>query len=106
VSQFLQRYFAAIDTLGLCLFAALPPLDMPELQKHLIDCVSAVLDESLGEQYLMRLGGMVNEEEHKFNKAAGLSRMNDRLPTFFKTEALSPGGNLFDVSDDELDTVH
>ncbi|MCP4992501.1 MAG: aldehyde ferredoxin oxidoreductase, partial [Gammaproteobacteria bacterium] len=36
VSQFLQYYFAAIDTLGLCLFAALPPLDMPELQKHLI----------------------------------------------------------------------
>lgn len=25
VSQFLQRYFAAIDTLGICLFAALPP---------------------------------------------------------------------------------
>ena len=42
VSQFLQRYFAAIDTLGVCLFAALPPLDIPELQKHLIDCVGAV----------------------------------------------------------------
>ena len=106
VSQFLQRYFAAIDTLGLCLFAALPPLDMPELQKHLIDCVSAVLDESLEERYLMRLGGMVNEEERKFNKTAGLSRQDDRLPRFFQTEALSPSGNKFDVSDDELDTVH
>ena len=106
MSQFLQRYFAAIDTLGLCLFAALPPLDMPELQKHLIDCVSAVLDESLEEQYLMRLGGMVNEEERKFNKAAGLSLQDDRLPRFFQTEALSPSGNTFDVTDDELDTVH
>lgn len=106
VSQFLQHYFAAIDTLGLCLFAALPPLDMPELQKHLIDCVSAVLDESLEEQYLMRLGGMVNEEECKFNKAAGLSRQDDRLPRFFQTEALSPGGNKFDVSEEELDSVH
>ncbi|MFW2366033.1 MAG: aldehyde ferredoxin oxidoreductase family protein [Desulforhopalus sp.] len=106
VSQFLQYYFAAIDTLGLCLFAALPPLDMPELQKHLIDCVSVVLDESLEEQYLMRLGGMVNEEERKFNKAAGFGRLDDRLPAFFQTEALSPGGNRFDVADDELDTVH
>jgi len=106
VSQFLQRYFAAIDTLGLCLFAALPPLDMPELQKHLIDCVSVILDESLEEQYLMRLGGMVNEEERKFNKAAGFTQLDDRLPTFFQTEALSPTGNCFDVSDDELDTVH
>ena len=106
VSQFLQRYFAAIDTLGLCLFAALPPLDMPELQKHLIDCVSAVLDESLDEQYLMRLGGMVNEEERKFNEAAGFTRQDDRLPKFFQAEALSPGGNRFDISDEELDTVH
>lgn len=106
VSQFLQRYFAAIDTLGLCLFAAIPPLDMPELQQHLIDCVGAVLDESLEDQYFMRLGGMVLEEEKKFNQAAGFSRQDDRLPRFFQTEALSPGGNTFDVSDDELDSVH
>lgn len=106
VSQFLQRYFAAIDTLGLCLFAAIPPLDMPELQQHLIDCVGAVLDESLGDQYFMRLGGMVLEEERKFNQAAGLGRKDDRLPAFFRTEALSPRGNRFDVADDELDSVH
>jgi len=106
VSQFLQRYFAAIDTLGLCLFAALPPLDMPELQKHLIDCVGAVLDESLEDQYFMRLGAMVLDEERKFNQAAGLSREDDRLPKFFQTEPLSPGGGCFDVSTDELDTVH
>ncbi len=106
VSQFLQRYFAAIDTLGICLFAALPPLDMPELQKYLIDCVSAVLDESLEEQYLMRLGSMVNEEERKFNKAAGFGRLDDRLPKFFLSDDLEPGGNRFDVSDDELDSVH
>ncbi len=106
VSQFLQRYFAAVDTLGLCLFAALPPLDMPELQKHLIDCVGAVLDESLGDQYLMRLGEMVLKEERRFNQAAGFGQGEDRLPTFFKDETLQPGGNIFDVSDDELDSVH
>jgi aldehyde:ferredoxin oxidoreductase len=106
VSQFLQRYFAAVDTLGLCLFAALPPLDMPELQKHLIDCVGTVMNESLGDQYLMRLGEMVLKEEHKFNQAAGFGQGEDRLPTFFKDETLQPGGNVFDVSDDELDSVH
>ncbi len=30
--EFLQCYFAAIDALGMCLFATLPALDMPELQ--------------------------------------------------------------------------
>ncbi|MEW6376409.1 MAG: aldehyde ferredoxin oxidoreductase N-terminal domain-containing protein, partial [Thermodesulfobacteriota bacterium] len=43
VSQFLQSYFTAIDSLGMCLFASLPLLDIPELQKHLISCVSAKL---------------------------------------------------------------
>jgi len=79
---------------------------MPELQNHLIDCVGAVLDESLGDQYLMRLGEMVLQEERKFNQAAGLGRSDDRLPAFFKAEALLPGGNRFDVSDEELDSVH
>jgi aldehyde:ferredoxin oxidoreductase len=106
VSQFLQRYFAAIDTLGLCLFAALPPLDMPELQKHLIDCVGSVLDESLEENYLMRLGEMVLKEERKFNQAAGFGPGQDRLPAFFRNDELSPTGQTFDVSDEELDTVH
>jgi aldehyde:ferredoxin oxidoreductase len=106
VSQFLQRYFAAIDTLGLCLFASIPPLDMPELQKHLIDCVGAVLDESLGEEYLMRLGDMVLKEERKFNTAAGFCRKDDRLPAFFSEERLAADGDTFDVSEEELDDVH
>lgn len=106
VSQFLQRYFAAIDTLGVCLFAALPPLDIPELHKHLIDCVGAVLDESLGEGYLMHLGEMVIAEERKFNEAAGFGRQDDRLPGFFSKETLAPGGGTFDVSETDLDQVH
>jgi aldehyde:ferredoxin oxidoreductase len=106
VSQFLQRYFAAVDTLGLCLFAALPPLDIPALQQHLIDSVGSVLDESLGEEYLVRLGEMVLQEEKKFNTAAGIGRTADRLPAFFNQEALSPSGNTFDISEEELDSVH
>ena len=106
ISQFLQRYFAAIDTLGLCLFAALPPLDMPDLQQNLIDCVSALTGEPLEGTYLLDLGSMVLEEERTFNIAAGLTRRDDRLPDFFRSESLAPGGCRFDVADEELDTVH
>ena len=106
VSQFLQRYFAAIDTLGVCLFAALPPLDIPELQGHLIECVGMVLDESLGEEYLFRLGEMVLMEERNFNLAAGIGKEQDRLPGFFATEPLSPHNLTFDISEDELDSVY
>lgn len=106
VSQFLQYYFAAIDSLGMCLFAMLPPLDMPELQKHLIDCVGAVLDESLGEDYLLQLGRSITKIEREFNTAAGMDRSKDRLPPFFREEPLLPSGHTFDVSDEETDTVH
>jgi aldehyde:ferredoxin oxidoreductase len=106
MSQFLQRYFAAIDSLGLCLFAAIAPLDMPELTQHLIDAVSLVLDDTLGEDYLLRLGAMVLEEERKFNAAAGMTAADDRLPKFFTQDALPPSGLTFDVSEAELDGVH
>jgi aldehyde:ferredoxin oxidoreductase len=106
VSQFLQSYFAAIDSLGLCLFASLPLLDIPELQKHLVTCVSAKLGSSLDENYLTQLGVSVLKAERKFNEAAGFTRKNDRLPSFFLEEKLLPGGNIFDVPEKEIDDVH
>ena len=46
VSAFLQWYCAAIDSLGICLFAALPLLDIPDLMKHLIACATAVTGQN------------------------------------------------------------
>jgi aldehyde:ferredoxin oxidoreductase len=106
VSQFLQSYFAAIDSLGLCLFASLPLLDIPELQKHLVACVSAKLGASLDENYLTQLGVSVLKAERKFNEAVGFTKKDDRLPRFFLEEKLLPSGNVFDVPEEEIDSVH
>ncbi len=97
ISGFLQWYFAAIDTLGFCLFAALPLLDMPELHKYLIACATAVTGESPDENYLMNLGVSVLKTEKKFNAAAGFTSKDDRLPEFFVKEPLLPSGLVFDV---------
>ena len=105
VSQFLQSYFAAIDSLGLCLFASLPLLDIPELQKHLVACVSAKLGSPLDENYLTQLGVSVLKAERKFNQAVGFTKKDDRLPRFFLEEKLLPSGNVFDVPEDEIDGV-
>ncbi|MBE0599010.1 MAG: aldehyde ferredoxin oxidoreductase, partial [Desulfuromonadales bacterium] len=105
-SQYLQKFFAAVDSLGLCLFAAVPSLDMPHLQRDLVTCVSAILGETLAEDYLFRLGTTVLRTEKSFNDVAGFSSEDDRLPEFFRTEGLPETGNLFDVSDAELDDVH
>ena len=106
VSQFLQSYFAAIDSLGMCLFASLPLLDIPELQKNLMNCVSAKLGAPLDENYLTNLGFSVLKAERKFNEAVGFTKKDDRLPRFFSEEKLPPSGNVFDVPEDEIDGVH
>jgi aldehyde:ferredoxin oxidoreductase len=105
VSGFLQWYLAAIDSLGICLFAALPSLDIPDLQKHIIDCATAVTGEEATESYLMDLGKSVLKSEKSFNKAAGFTRNDDRLPEFFTKEPLSPSGLVFDVSEADLDAA-
>jgi hypothetical protein len=44
--------------------------------------------------------------EKKFNNAAGFAREDDRLPKFFLEEKLPPSGNVFDVSEEEIDSVY
>jgi len=105
VSAFLQWYFAAIDSLGICLFASLPLLDMPDLMKHLIACATAVTGQAPDENYLMNLGISVLKSEKKFNEEAGFTTKDDRLPEFFTKEQLPPSGLVFDVSEEEVDTA-
>ena len=105
ISGFLQWYFAAIDSLGICLFASLPLLDMPDLMKHLIACASAVTGQAADEGYLMNLGVSVLQSEMKFNKAAGFKSKDDRLPEFFTKEPLPPSGLVFDVSEADIDAA-
>jgi aldehyde:ferredoxin oxidoreductase len=52
-----------------------------------------------------QLGKTVVEMERDFNLAAGFTSGDDRLPEYFKTEMLPPYDLVFDVSDEELDTV-
>jgi aldehyde:ferredoxin oxidoreductase len=106
VSGFLQRYFAAIDSLGLCLFASLPLLDVPEAQKYLVEAAAAVTGETPGENYLLDLGTQVLQIERGFNNHVGFTRVDDRLPEFFLKEQLPPTGLVFDVPEEELDSVH
>jgi hypothetical protein len=42
--------------------------------------------------------------ERRFNKRAGLTKGNDRL--FFLEENYGPGAPKFDVSEEEINSVH
>jgi aldehyde:ferredoxin oxidoreductase len=105
VSEFLQSYFAAVDTLGMCLFASIPILESPDLQRELIRAVAAKLGVELPDGYLQELGRGVVVAERAFNRLAGFGPGDDRLPGFIRKETLSPGGNVWDVPDDDLDKM-
>ncbi|HJW76367.1 MAG TPA: aldehyde ferredoxin oxidoreductase C-terminal domain-containing protein [Thermoleophilia bacterium] len=105
VSQFLQAYMAAVDSLGMCLFACLPPLDMPELQDDMVSAVAALTGKELPKDYLVDLGTRVVKQERDFNRRAGFTAADDRLPAFMVNEPLPPTGNVFDVSEADLDGV-
>jgi aldehyde:ferredoxin oxidoreductase len=104
-SQFMQTYMAAVDSLGLCMMAGMPLLE-PVPQSILISCISAFTGESLDENYLINLGTSVLKAERRFNDAAGFTEKDDRLPKFFLEEKLPPSGNVFDVSEEEIDSVN
>lgn len=105
MSAFLQTYFAAIDTLGICLFASLPILESPELQSHLVEAVSSKVGAELGSGYLASLGEAVCRREREYNELCGFGPAQDRLPAFFRDEALPPSGGVWDVPDEEVDAV-
>jgi aldehyde:ferredoxin oxidoreductase len=106
-SRFMQTWMAAVDSLGLCMMLGMPVMEAgPGLDQNLVGCVSAVTGETLESDYLMELGKSVLAIERKFNKAAGLTEKDDRLPKFFSEESNAPGAPVFDVSEEEMDSVH
>ena len=101
----MQKYWAGIDTLGMCLFPSLAIDAKVMLGKKLVEAVGAVLGEDLSQDYLRELGGEVLAVEVDFNRRAGFTRKDDRLPTFMVEEAVPPSGYSFDVSEEDIDGV-
>jgi aldehyde:ferredoxin oxidoreductase len=105
LSRDLQIATAVIDTCGLCLFVAFPVLDIPDAFNAMVDMVNAKYGLSLTGDDVGALGQRVLTMERDFNKRAGFTAADDRLPEFFKIEKLPPHNEVFDVPDEELDTV-
>jgi aldehyde:ferredoxin oxidoreductase len=107
-SRFMQQWMAAMDTLGFCMMIGMPFMEEKPKKLHLNvnGCVAAVTGEEVQESYITDLGAAVLQIERRFNKAAGLTEKDDRLPKFFSEEKFGPGQFVFDVPEEELDSVH
>ena len=106
VSQQLQIATTALDSTGMCLFVAFCVLDEPEALQAIVDMINAQYGTALTIGDVVALGKKIMKVERAFNKAAGFTSKDDRLPRFFQTEPLAPHNVVFDVPDAELDSVH
>jgi len=105
LSRNLQIATAAVDSTGMCLFIAFAVLDQPETFQALIDMINGFYGLNLTADDVTELGKSVLKNERDFNFRAGFTAQQDRLPDYFKKEALSPHNVTFDVTDEALDTL-
>jgi aldehyde:ferredoxin oxidoreductase len=102
LSRDLQIKMAGYDTLGVCIFAGFGIGSDPGLIAELLN---ARYGWHAGENILLELGKMTLRTEIEFNRRAGLSAVDDRLPEWVSSETLPSTGTVFDVSDSDLDGV-
>src|SRR5512136_1797094 len=98
----LQIIAAMLDSTGLCLFARPPIIANPQL---MVDMINGIYGWGWTVEDYNRFNRDVLRTELEFNRLAGLTRSDYRIPEFMCEEPLPPHNSTFDVPDSDLDTV-
>jgi len=102
-SRFLQIAMAAYDTMGQCFMANVALLS-PEGFEAFRKLIYAKMGTQLAPgDFPIALGTRVLKAEREFNRKAGFTKEDDRLPRFFYEEPLPPHNTVFVISNDEID---
>ena len=102
VSRNTQITVAGYDTLGACLFSTFG-------FSQAVETVPALLNArygwDVGEDIVQALGRETIKLEREFNQRAGFTKADDRLPEWMTREPLPPTDAVFDVPEEELDSI-
>ncbi|MCP3926664.1 MAG: aldehyde ferredoxin oxidoreductase [Desulfobacterales bacterium] len=101
VSRNLQIATAAIDAAGLCLFVAFPVLDHENGVQLIVDLLNAQLGASLTTDDVVALGTQILKDEIEFNKLAGFTKKDDKLPEMFD-DSFEPHNVKWGYTEQEL----
>jgi aldehyde:ferredoxin oxidoreductase len=103
VSLGAQLNMAGYDSLGVCIFAgfgfAAVPTAIPEL-------IKARYGWDVPANFLQELGKQTIKMEREWNCRAGFTKKDDRLPEWMTREPLPPLNVVFDVPEDDLDSIY
>jgi aldehyde:ferredoxin oxidoreductase len=104
VSLNAQLNMAGYDTLGACSFAGFGYAATPDgVIKRLLRARYGWDD--LPDNVLQDLGKQAIKMEREFNRRAGFTAKDDRLPEWMTKEPLPPHNSVFDVPDETLDGI-
>jgi aldehyde:ferredoxin oxidoreductase len=93
---------AGYDSLGACLFSGFGFSTDPTLVPNL---VRAIYGWDVPDNYLQALGKETIKMEREWNQRAGFTKAHDRLPEWMTREPVAPTNAVFDVPDEEIDTI-
>jgi aldehyde:ferredoxin oxidoreductase len=97
-----QLKMAGYDSLGACIFAGFGFADALETIPEMVNaCYGTDYDVGL----LQELGRETIAYEREFNRRAGFTKADDRLPEWMTREPLPPHNTVFNVSEEDLDSV-
>ena len=98
----LQLVAMMLDSTGLCLFAGPPVVADPQL---MVDMLNGRFGWGWTTGDLDRANRDALRFEIEFNRRAGLTSADHRIPEYMREEPLPPHNVTFDVPDSELDSV-
>ncbi|MBW1681951.1 MAG: aldehyde ferredoxin oxidoreductase [Deltaproteobacteria bacterium] len=99
-----QIAMAALDCTGICLLAG-TVLGNPKVLDVFLKLIAAKTGEDIDAKGWGDMGIRVLKAERAFNRNAGFTSRDDRLPEFFREEPLPPHNKTFLVPDEELDSI-
>jgi len=102
LSRKTQINMAGYDSLGACIFAGFGFAAAPETIR---DLLNARYDWNVGEDILQVIGRDTLRLEREFNRRAGFTSADDRIPEWMRRQPLPPHNAIFDVPDEDLDNV-
>ena len=93
---------AGYDTLGVCAFGSFGFAEAPGAIR---DLLNGRYGWGVGDDILHELGKETLSLEREFNQAAGFTPIDDRAPEWMTIEPLPPHDSVFDIPDEELDSL-
>ncbi|NOZ50021.1 MAG: aldehyde ferredoxin oxidoreductase [Chloroflexi bacterium] len=102
LSQGVQYSMAGYDSLGACIFSG---SGLGADEAIVSDLINGRYGWGVGPDYLQHLGRETILMEREFNRRAGFTNADDRLPEWMTGEAIAPTHTVFDVPDADLDAM-